>query len=224
MKTLIIAEAGSNHAGSLETAKRLIDCAVNCGANAVKFQFCSNYRKLMERRGLDKEPYPFSINPAWLPYLQGYCHAHGVELMCSTFLPEDIGIVAPYVKRFKVSAFESKDEAFIRAHALYGKLILVSGGNPFSRGEVDTLYCVSRYPCPDNEAELIHIKAHDGFSDHTKNLISGALAVALGAAIIETHFRLNDTPKECPDYEVSKTPRELADYIRNIRQAEVLLG
>jgi sialic acid synthase SpsE len=34
----IIAEAGSNHNGSLEQAKRLIDVAAEAGADAVKFQ------------------------------------------------------------------------------------------------------------------------------------------------------------------------------------------
>jgi len=35
---VIIAEAGVNHNGSMDVARRLIDVAVNCGANAVKFQ------------------------------------------------------------------------------------------------------------------------------------------------------------------------------------------
>jgi len=38
MKTFIIAEAGVNHNGSLELAKKLIDVAVDTGADAVKFQ------------------------------------------------------------------------------------------------------------------------------------------------------------------------------------------
>lgn len=37
-KTLIIAEAGVNHNGSLETAKQLIDVAAEAGADYVKFQ------------------------------------------------------------------------------------------------------------------------------------------------------------------------------------------
>lgn len=37
-KTFIIAEAGVNHNGSLELAKRLIDVAVDAGVEAVKFQ------------------------------------------------------------------------------------------------------------------------------------------------------------------------------------------
>ena len=38
MKTFIIAEAGVNHNGDIELAKRLIDVAVEAGADAVKFQ------------------------------------------------------------------------------------------------------------------------------------------------------------------------------------------
>ena len=37
-KVFIIAEAGVNHNGSIELAKKLIDVAVDSGVDAVKFQ------------------------------------------------------------------------------------------------------------------------------------------------------------------------------------------
>ena len=38
MAVLIIAEAGVNHNGSIETAKKLIEAAATAGADYVKFQ------------------------------------------------------------------------------------------------------------------------------------------------------------------------------------------
>ena len=38
MAVYIIAEAGVNHNGDIEIAKKLIDMAKECGADAVKFQ------------------------------------------------------------------------------------------------------------------------------------------------------------------------------------------
>ena len=38
MRVFIIAEAGVNHNGSIDLAKKLIDVASNAGADAVKFQ------------------------------------------------------------------------------------------------------------------------------------------------------------------------------------------
>ena len=38
MKTLVIAEAGVNHNGDINLAKRLIDVAADSGADLVKFQ------------------------------------------------------------------------------------------------------------------------------------------------------------------------------------------
>ena len=37
-KCFIIAEIGINHNGSIDTAKKLIDLAKECGCDAVKFQ------------------------------------------------------------------------------------------------------------------------------------------------------------------------------------------
>ncbi len=43
MSVYIVAEAGVNHNGSLELAKQLVDMAVECGADAIKFQTFKAY-------------------------------------------------------------------------------------------------------------------------------------------------------------------------------------
>ena len=43
--TIIIAEAGVNHNGSLELAKQLVDNAVSAGADYIKFQSRHEKRK-----------------------------------------------------------------------------------------------------------------------------------------------------------------------------------
>lgn len=227
MSVFIIAEAGSTHEGSLDRAWRLVNVAYNCGADACKFQYCSNLDRLLQRRKvtITTPAYPFSIKREWLPILKESCAEQKIEFMCSTYLPEDIEVVAPYVERFKISAFESKDQEFINAHKPYKKFIIASSADANEIKGVDyVLYCVSKYPCPDEEIKLKRMHGFAGLSDHTKNLLTGVIALGRRGGIIETHFRLDDTSIECPDYVVAKSPDELRQYIKNIRDAEVLLG
>ena len=54
-KTFIIAEAGVNHNGDLETAKRLVDAAVEAGVDAVKFQTFKTDKLILNN--IEKAPY-----------------------------------------------------------------------------------------------------------------------------------------------------------------------
>ncbi len=92
------------------------------------------------------------------------------------------------------------------------------------------LHCVSSYPTPWNQANLRRIQRlrhryglPTGFSDHTHAIQTGALAVAVGACVIEKHFTL-DTRLPGPDHALSLEPGLLAEYVRRIRDAEAALG
>ena len=50
-KTIIIAEAGVNHNGSIVLAKKLIDGAAIAGADYIKFQFFNVYYKAKKKIG-----------------------------------------------------------------------------------------------------------------------------------------------------------------------------
>ncbi len=92
------------------------------------------------------------------------------------------------------------------------------------------LHCVSAYPTEPSDARLGCIVAlrerfgvPTGFSDHTREVDTGASAVLAGACILEKHFTL-DKSAEGPDHFFSLEPGELRRYIVLAREAEVVRG
>lgn len=229
--TFVIAECGSCHDNSFTKALRLIDAAVAAGADAAKFQYWSSAGKLAARRGLGpdaKAVYEkYQLPKSWLPNLKEYCDGSGIEFMCTTYLLEDIAQVAPLVKRFKISAYESRWTEFVVSHYGYKKPIVISqnAGYPILDAPVNLHYmwCVSKYPALMEDISYIPITGWKGLSDHTVSTILGGISVALGALTIEKHLRLVDTVGECPDYGHSLDPQDFRTYVSNIREAELAL-
>lgn len=97
-------------------------------------------------------------------------------------------------------------------------------------GPLALLHCVSCYPTPEAQANLGAIGALarrfdcvTGFSDHTESVSMGGYAAAAGARIIEKHLTL-DRSRPGPDHAFSLEPAAMAEYIRQIRYVEKLLG
>lgn len=239
MRTLIIAEPGMCWEKDLSKAYGLIDSAKAAGADCIKFQWTSNGRKMQQRRRVDPKygaiyeagvQYP----PDWLELLKFYCDSAGIEFMCTTYLPEDIPVIESLVNRFKVSAYESQDEDFIRRHVRYDKEIIVSINPsylPLNRThrlkQIKLLHCQSIYPTPIEKLKLSRISEQDldGYSDHSANVLAGAAAVACGAEIVEVHIKDAHTPIDNPDYGHSLFCSHLGfeAYVRNIRTVEAML-
>lgn len=92
------------------------------------------------------------------------------------------------------------------------------------------LHCTSSYPAPLAEVNLRAMRTladafHRpvGYSDHTPGLVVAPLARALGAVIIEKHFTL-DRSLPGPDHAASLEPSELNEWVRRIREVDVVLG
>jgi N,N'-diacetyllegionaminate synthase len=247
MSVFVIAEAGSCHDGDLGKAERLVRAAAAAGASAVKFQFWSDPDRLADRRRVPeryREIYRrYRMPVGWLYVLSELCQSQGIEFMASTYLPEDVALVAPFVRRFKVSSFEALDLEFIDRNETSEKPVIVSVGMANQqeawtvrrrlRRQDAMLACVSAYPAPleaMNLAMLHPVDAaympspYDGLSDHSRDVRLGGWAVAAGARIIEAHLRLDNTDPENPDFATAFTPAEFAEYVQNIRFAELALG
>lgn len=92
------------------------------------------------------------------------------------------------------------------------------------------LHCVSSYPTPMDQAQLGGIVAMReafglavGYSDHTPGLTTGALAAAAGAVVIEKHLT-HDQAAKGPDHAVSLAPKQFAQYVINVHEAQAAIG
>jgi len=92
------------------------------------------------------------------------------------------------------------------------------------------LQCVSSYPTPEVDTALGGIVALAerfdlpvGYSDHTNETATGALAVAAGACVIEKHLTY-DRSASGPDHAASFDAGQFAEYTRAIRLTTQMRG
>ena len=134
----IIAEAGSNHNGQLEQAKRLIDVAVSAGADAVKFQLF-RARTLYARGAGESDYLKFSrsiydiiagleMPYEWLPELAAHARAAGIVFMVSVFDEEGADQIDPLVAVYKIASYEMTHLPLIRHVAAKRKPLIISTG------------------------------------------------------------------------------------------------
>lgn len=246
--TYVIAECGSCHDGALWKAIEMVQIAKGVGADAVKFQYWSDADLLADRRRVPDHYHliykRYAMPQRWLDPLADVAAKLGIDFMCTAYLPQDVEVVAPFVRHFKIASFEAADENFRDAHwaALRSgpndRLLVISlgmgGGKVWQHNEGDRigsvryLHCVSAYPTPVEQMNLGRIRAGrlDGFSDHTMPHLTntGALAVAAGAEIIEAHLAHPETSLANPDAPHAMDPEQFRRYVADIRQAEQAMG
>lgn len=238
---LVIAEPGCTHGGNLEDMRRLIQVAAQAGADVCKFQWTSSAERMCQRRHAPEylEAYRLIQFPVvWLDVLDVACKEAGIRFGCSVYLPEDVLTLSLRTKFIKVASFEAQDQELLaECERLHVKPIISVGmldeDSVFNLDEwayeysgTRLLHCVSAYPCSIQSLNLRVIREHsfNGLSDHSCHVLTGALAVAAGAEIIETHFRLDDCPPDNPDYAHALTPAQFKEYVANIRLAEQAMG
>ncbi len=176
----IIAEAGVNHEGKMELAKRLIDEAAEGGADAIKFQ-TYKAETLASKESpsywdLSKEPTTSQVelfrkyDKFWkseYESLKTECDMRGIEFMSTPFDVESADFLNELMPVFKISSSDITNFPFIRYMCKFGKPILLSTGasamweiqqaaeviNDFGNN-LCLLHCILNYPTPDENANL----------------------------------------------------------------------
>lgn len=149
------------------------------------------------------------------------------------------------LKTIKIPSGELNNYIILSKLASFKKIILSSGISTeneineclsflrkigVKKNKITLLHCNSAYPTPNIDANLNTIpylkkkfKINIGYSDHTQSVISPAIAVALGAKIIEKHITL-DKKMNGPDHSSSFDEKDFKLMIKYINEAELLIG
>ena len=175
--------------------------------------------------------------------IQDRARSLGLGFIVTPFSLEHVNAIAELdVDAIKIASPDVVNLPLIKACCELGKPMFVSTGTadleeiaPAASllqqlDQACLLHCVSSYPTLPEDAALgaIGVIGHEyclpvGYSDHTTQLTTGALAVAAGACVIEKHITY-DCKAQGPDHAASTTPADFAIYVKNIREAQLMLG
>jgi N,N'-diacetyllegionaminate synthase len=259
MNVYIIAEAGVNHNGSIEIAKKMVDQAKKAGADCIKFQtfisgnIVSKYAAKAEyqRKQTDSNESQLGmLKKLELPFnqfidLYNYCKEQNIDFLSTAFDFESIDFLRSLgMKRWKIPSGDITNLPYLIKIAKFKQPVILSTGmstideirntinilNNNNSGEITVLHCTTEYPTSFKDVNLKAIETIRrefllpvGYSDHTKGIEVSIAAVAMGAAVIEKHFTL-DNNMEGPDHKASLEPYELKSMVSSIRNIEAAFG
>ncbi len=192
----VIAEAGVNHEGKMELAKRLVCEAAEAGADAIKFQ---TYKAgtLASKNSpaywdLTKEPTTsqyelFSRHDSFwkkeFEELKKICDDEGIAFLSTPFDTESADFLAPLMDAVKISSSDITNKPFIQYLASFKKPVLLSTGASYLYEVAEAvqwiteagcplalMHCVLNYPTADENAALGMIT---GLRQHFPHLAIG---------------------------------------------------
>ncbi|MCV0366646.1 MAG: N-acetylneuraminate synthase family protein [Nitrosopumilus sp.] len=239
MKTIIVAEIGSNWEGSVSKAKKIIQECKKAGADIVKFQMWRAEDLYSKNHPNWKEIKKSELTFEKARKIKKIADQARIEFMCSVFYPEAVTFLETLnVKKYKIASRTCliKDPhslEVLESKALTKKPIIISmgmGGDRkkieriFSKNKTIFCYCISEYPLEFKKIDWKEALKYDGFSDHTSGITAPILFTILKKQkkskqiLIEKHVKLKNS--KGPDASTSMNTKELSELVSNIRIIE----
>ncbi|UTW57628.1 N-acetylneuraminate synthase family protein [Kordiimonas sp. SCSIO 12603] len=219
---LFISEVSSNHAKSIDRARKFIQASAEMGCQAVKFQlfkidqlFAS---EILERSEEHRKRVEWELPEEFLPELKSVSTQCGIQFSCTPFFLDAVGILEPYVDFYKIASYELLWDDLISECARTGKPLILSTGmadlseishavEVFQKAggtHLTLLHCVSGYPAPADSCNLAAIETIReatglpvGWSDHSRDsaIVNRAID-RYEATAIEFHLDLDEQGAE----------------------------
>lgn len=182
-KVFIIAEAGINHNGNIEIAKKMIDAASEAGVDAIKFQtfqteklVCKNAEKAtyQKENTNDSESQFDMLKSCELSKqdhieLIKYCHEKNILFLSTPFDIDSVHLLVELkIPIIKIPSGEITNLPYLRIIAKTGKDIIISTGmsqleevrkaikvlQENGAGNITILHCNTQYPTPMKDVNL----------------------------------------------------------------------
>jgi sialic acid synthase SpsE len=243
--TYVIAEGGLNHNGDINIAKKLIDSAKECGANAIKFQTYKTENFVRETNQYFDVFKNAELNFEQFKELKNYSKSIGLTFFSTPFDIESAEFLNQLeIPCFKIASSDLTNLPLITKIAKMQKPMIISSGlstmNEINdavncclfegNNQIALLHCVANYPAQPNEVNMNVIntlkKTFDfpvGYSDNGESSLVDIVAVSMGANIIEKHFTL-DKKMSGPDHGFSIDPNGLKSLISQIHEIDQMKG
>jgi N-acetylneuraminate synthase len=187
--------------------------------------------------------YKVEFNEEQYREIDGYCKEKGIAWMVSVWDQPSVDFMEKFdTPVYKIPSASLTDFGLIRKARATGKpLILSSGMSTMEQihqgvknaGEKDLvlMHCTSTYPCEPEELNLRMIETLSrefpnlpiGYSGHEVGLVPTAVAVALGACMVERHLTL-DRAMWGSDQAASVEPWGFETLVKYLRVTEAALG
>lgn len=241
----IIAEAGSNHNGNIEQAKKLVDIAVAAGVDAVKFQTFTGDKLFAKYHPANEIVKKYEFKLEWHREIKSYCDERGIIFMTTPFQKDAVDLLEELnVPAYKIASGDMDYYPLLDYVAKTEKPVILATGIAYmeevaeaverlkSKGAKDVvaLHCVANYPPRDMDINLSVIPRMKevlgipvGYSDHSMGIAVPIAAVAMGADVIEKHFTIS-RELEGMDHFYALEPEELKQMVEGIRRVEAARG
>lgn len=183
MSVYIIAEAGVNHNGDINIAKKMIEEAKAFGADCIKFQtFISNNlvsknakkAEYQKNNTLSNNSQLDMLKELELSYMQfeelkNYCYTLGIEFLSTPFDLDSISFLHNIgMNKWKIPSGDITNLPYLEKIAQYNEPIILSTGmatigeisksinliRKFNNNNLTLLHCTTEYPAPYDEINL----------------------------------------------------------------------
>ena len=170
--TLIIAEAGVNHNGSIELAKQLIDAAADAGVDYVKFQTfktenlvsrsakMADYQKRNMSVG-ENSQYSMlkklELSPQQHYELVSYCNEKGINFFSTAFDLDSVDFLASlHLGLWKIPSGEITNYPYLRKIASYKEPVILSTGMSTFDEIADAISVLIKFGVSKEQITILH--------------------------------------------------------------------